>query len=96
MVVHIVFFKFRDENKTEHMQKAETMLKALEGRVPSLRSIEVGVNFSQEARAMDMSIVTTFDDKEGLQAYAVDPAHQEVIAYIKEVCEYTKVVDYEK
>jgi hypothetical protein len=78
------------------MQKAEAMLKALEGRIPSLRSIEVGVNFSQEERAMDMSIVTTFDDKEGLRAYAVDPIHQEVIAFIKEVCAYTKVVDYEK
>jgi hypothetical protein len=96
MVVHIVFFKFKEQDKDDNIQKAETMLKALEGRVPSLRSIEVGVNFSREERAMDMSIVTTFDDKEGLQAYAVDPYHKEVIAFIKEVCEYTKVVDYEK
>ena len=95
MVVHIVMFKFKENNKEAHIAQAETMLEALEGKVPSLRSMEVGINFAQEERAMDMSIITTFDDKEGLHAYAVDEAHQDVVAFLKEVCEYTKVVDYE-
>jgi len=96
MVVHIVMFKFKEENKAVHMAQAKEMLESLADTVPSLRSMEVGVNIADEARAMDMSIITTFDDMEGLRAYAVDETHQRVIAFIKDVCEYTKVVDYEK
>jgi len=33
--------------------------------------MEVGANFSPETRAMDMSIITSFDDVEGLQSYAI-------------------------
>jgi len=44
---------------------------------------------------MDLSIITTFQDIEGLDSYATHPAHLKVIEFIKEVTLYTKVVDYE-
>ncbi len=96
MVVHIVMFAFKDENKAQHIQQAKQMLEALMGAVPTLKSIEVGVNFSDEERAMDLSIITTFDDRAGLDAYAVHPEHLKVVTFIKEVVAYSKVVDYEK
>jgi len=96
MVVHIVLFKFKEENKQPNMIQAKQMLEDLMGAVPSLRSIDVGLNFSKEERAMDMSIITTFASKEGLEAYAVHPEHLKVVDFIKEVVEYSKVVDYEK
>ncbi len=95
MVTHIVMFTFAEENKESNIARAKEMLEALMGAVPTLRSMEVGVNFSGEARAMDLSIITTFDDREGLDAYAVHPVHLEVVAFIKSVVEYSKVVDYE-
>jgi len=95
MVTHIVFFAFAPEDKAAHMREAQRQIEAMVGRVPSLRSLEVGLNFSQEDRAMDMALVTRFDDRAGLEAYATHPVHQEVIAYIRTVAEYTKVVDYE-
>ncbi len=96
MVVHIVMFKFKEETKTEHIAQAKAMLEALPEKIDELRRMEVGINFSDEARAMDMSIVTEFEDKEALAAYAVHPAHMEVVAFIKETTEYSKVVDYER
>jgi len=96
MIVHIVLFKFKEENKQANMIQAKQMLEDLMGAVPSLRSIDVGINFSKEERAMDMSIITTFEGKEGLDAYAVHPEHLKVIDFIKQVVEYTKVVDYER
>ena len=96
MIVHIVMFQFKEENKAANMTQAKEMLEALRGAVPTLRSMEVGLNFSAEERAMDLSIITTFDDKEGLHEYAVHPVHLEVVAFIKTVVEYSKVVDYEK
>jgi len=96
MVVHIVMFKFKEENKQANIIQAKQMLENLMGAVPSLRSIDVGVNFAQEERAMDLSIITSFEGKEGLDAYAIHPEHLKVVDFIKEVVEYSKVVDYEK
>jgi len=96
MVVHIVMFQFKDENKAANLIHAKKMLENLIGTVPTLRSMDVGMNFSDEARAMDLSIITTFEDRAGLEAYAVHPEHLKVVDFIKEVVEYSKVVDYEK
>ncbi len=96
MVVHIVTFKFKEENKKANIIHAKQMLENLMGAVPTLRSIDVGVNFSTEERAMDLSIITVFESKEGLDAYAIHPEHLKVVEFIKGVVEYSKVVDYER
>ncbi len=96
MVVHIVTFKFKEENKKANIIQAKQMLENLMGAVPTLRSIDVGVNFCTEERAMDLSIITVFESKEGLDAYAIHPEHLKVVEFIKSVVEYSKVVDYER
>jgi len=94
MIVHIVLFQFKEENKKANIIQAKQMLENLMGTVPSLRSIDVGVNFSIEERAMDLSIITAFESQEDLEAYAVHPEHLKVVDFIKTVVEYSKVVDY--
>ncbi len=94
MLVHIVMFKFKEENKKANIIQAKQMLENLMGAVPSLKSIDVGVNFSSEERAMDLSIITAFESKEDLNAYAEHPEHLKVVDFIKPVVEYSKVVDY--
>ncbi len=96
MIVHIVMFAFKEENKQANLQQAKTMLDGLVGKVPSLLSMEVGLDFMQSERSFDLVLTSTFDDKEGLSAYATHPAHLEVVDFIKEVTEMAKVVDYEK
>ncbi len=96
MIVHIVMFAFKEESKQANLQQAKTMLDGLVGKVPSLLSMEVGLDFMQSERSFDLVLTSTFDDKEGLSAYATHPAHLEVVDFIKEVTEMAKVVDYEK
>jgi len=96
MIVHIVMFNFKDENKKANMIQAKQMLENLMGAVPTLKSIDVGINFASEARAMDLSIITSFESREALEAYAIHPEHLKVVDFIKEVVEYSKVVDYER
>ncbi|HHO42008.1 MAG TPA: Dabb family protein, partial [Epsilonproteobacteria bacterium] len=81
--------------KEENIAKAKEMLEDLVTSVPTLNSIEVGVNFCTQDRAMDMSIITQFDSIEELEAYALHPEHQAVVSFLKETTEYSKVVDYE-
>jgi len=96
MIVHIVMFQFKEENKKPNIIQTKQMLENLMGAVPTLKSMDVGLNFSQEERAMDLSIITTFESKQGLDAYAVHPEHLKVVDFIKTVVEYSKVVDYSR
>ena len=96
MVVHIVMFRFKDENKDENIEKVKSRLMALPEKIESLRSMEVGVDFLHSERSMDLVLTSTFDDRDGLESYRVHPAHQEVVSLIKEVTLESRVVDYEK
>lgn len=96
MIVHIVMFAFKEENRQENLQKTKVMLEALVDKIPSLLSMEVGLDFMQSERSFDLVLTSTFEDKEGLSTYATHPAHLEVVSFIKEVTETAKVVDYEK
>ena len=94
MIVHIVMFKFKEENKDTNIQEVTKKLNALVELIPTLKTMEVGVDFSQTERAFDMSIYSTFDSKEDLKAYAVHNEHLKVVELIKSVTSESKVVDY--
>ena len=96
MVVHIVMFRFYEENKAENLEKVKAMLEALPQKIPTLESMEVGVDFLHSERSMDLVLTAVFDDREGLEAYRVHPAHVEVVEVIKQVSAESRVVDYEK
>ena len=94
MLVHIVMFQFKEENKEANMARVKAMLEGLPEKIGSLRSMEVGIDVSRSERSFDMVLVSTFDDQAGLDEYAPHPAHQEVVSVIKEVTLLSKVVDY--
>jgi len=96
VIVHIVMFAFKEENKEQNMLKAKAMLEALEKSIEPLVSMEVGIDFNRSERAYDLALYSTFESKEGLRTYATHPAHLEVVAFIKEVTQSSKVVDYER
>jgi len=96
MIVHIVMFEFKEENRAANIAKAKEMLEALVEKIGPLLSMEVGIDFNGSERAMDLSLISTFETKEGLSEYATHPAHLEVVAFIKEVTTSSKVVDYVK
>ncbi|MGE4396585.1 MAG: Dabb family protein [Sulfurimonas sp.] len=95
MIVHIVMFKFRDESKESNIKEVVKRLNALVELIPELRSMEVGVNFTDSERAFDLSLYSTFDTKEDLASYAIHPEHLKVVELIKSVTMESKVVDYE-
>jgi len=95
MIVHIVFFKFNEEDKTSNIQKVKELLEGLVTKIEALKSMEVGVNFTESERAFDMSLYSTFETKEGLRTYATHEEHLKVLEFIKTVVSETKVVDYE-
>ncbi len=94
MIVHIVMFKFKDEDKALNMAKVQKKLIQLEAKIPGLRSMEVGINFNESDRAFDLSLYSTFDSEMDLKEYATHEEHLKVVELIKEVTLESKVVDY--
>lgn len=94
MVVHIVMFKFKDENKALNLAKVQAKLNKLEELIDEVKTMEVGINFTEADRAMDLSLYSTFETEEDLEVYAVHPEHLKVVELIKEVTVESKVVDY--
>ncbi len=91
MVRHVVCQKFAD---AADALEAARMLRDLVGTVPTLRSMEVGLNELASERAYDLVLIATFDDMAGLHAYDAHPAHEAVRAFIKPRRTGTVSVDY--
>ena len=96
MIVHIVMFKLKEEEKQVNILKIKELLEELPEKIDELLSMEVGINFDESERAFDLSLYSTFKTKEDLKAYAVHPAHLKVVEFIKSVALESKVVDYIK
>ena len=94
MIVHIVMFKFSENNKQENLLVVKNKLEELVSKIPTLLSMEVGIDFNQSQRAFDLSLYSSFNTKDDLKSYAVHPAHLEVVKLIKSVTTESKVVDY--
>ncbi len=92
MLTHIVLFKLKDRTIID---TARARLTELEGRIKSLRSLEVGVDVVRKERSFDIALVAKFDDLAGLEAYRSHPLHVEVAEYIKAASESVVSVDYD-
>ncbi|MEA1955957.1 MAG: Dabb family protein [Campylobacterota bacterium] len=95
MIVHIVMFKFKEEKKQENLLVVKSKLEELVSKIPTLNSMEVGINFADEARAFDLSLYSKFNTNDDLKTYAIHPEHLKVVEFIKSVVTESKVVDYE-
>jgi hypothetical protein len=95
---HIVMWKLGTDSLQEKRAQAEEMRVALEGLngvVPTLRSLTVRPNALFVGQNFDVVLDSTFDDAEGLAAYAAHPAHEEAAQVIKKYAVERTAVDYE-
>lgn len=94
MITHIVFFKLIDRSPA-NIEKARAVLASLDGKIPQLRHLEVGVDLLRTDRSFDLALVAKFDSLEDLNAYQIHHEHQQVVKYMMSVRESTVAVDYE-
>ena len=90
-MTHVVFFRLHDPSDAA---EAAWRLRALDGVVPTLDSIEVGVDELRSERSWDLCLITRFADLEAMEAYQVHPAHQEVVAWLGEHARAAAAVDW--
>ncbi len=91
MYSHIVMFKLKDP---DDIPQTVGTLRAMEGRIPQLRYIEVGVDDAPSPRSHDIVLITRFDSPEALSVYQTHPHHRQVLEFLSEVVESAVKVDY--
>ncbi len=94
MLTHIVCFKYKadvsDETRREHRDRLAG-LRALTGVV----NLQVGADVVHSVRSFDTGLIVVFNDRAGLDAYAVDPQHVPVAQFGAGLCEQIVAVDLE-
>ena len=93
MIRHVIMWKFR-AGEEENMQKFLDGLRALNGVIPEIRRMEIGVNVL-EKNNYDACLIADFDDLEELERYKKDPRHVAVSALCKSIREARGAVDFE-
>ncbi len=94
MVRHIVCFRLKD-NSAKNVEKAAEVLRSMEGKVPQIQSMEVGVDFLHSPRSYDLILQVALKDEQALTDYQQDPYHCDVVKpHMHSVRESSVSVDY--
>lgn len=94
MFHHVVLFKLKD-NSERNVQKARTLLLSMEGNIPVLKELEVGINILPSDRNYDLYIKASFLNEEDYHTYQSHPHHVErVLYFLKPMLEDSKTCDY--
>ena len=93
MIKHIVCFKLK---QGESVEKAKEVLLSMQGNVPMLRGIEVGVDKLHSTRSYDVILQVVLDDMQALEEYQKDAYHCDVVKkHMHAVRESSIAIDYE-
>ena len=93
MIKHTVCFKIKPNGNVE---KAAEILRSMEGKVPTILKLEVGVDFLKSERSYDIILQVTLKDKKALEDYQNDEYHCSVVKkYMHAVRESSIAVDCE-
>lgn len=83
------------KTKEENAKEVKRLLEDLSGKIPGLRSIEVGINIETSKQAYDVVLYSEFDSLNDLNAYQKHPEHLKVGEFVGKVRDARTVVDYE-
>jgi quinol monooxygenase YgiN len=101
MIVHIVFWRLHErgangQSKEENALEMRRRFEALRGVIPGLLRCEIGIDVAHTPDSVDVALYSEFESMAALDAYQPHPAHQEIIAFLKDVRFERRVIDYER
>lgn len=94
MLTHIVCFKYRADVSDEVRHDHRSRLAGLRG-LDGIVDLKVGADVVRSARSFDTGLIVTFENRAGLDAYAVDPQHVPVAQFGASLCDQIVAVDFE-
>jgi hypothetical protein len=99
MIKHIVLWKLKESaegaDKYQNALKVKALLEALNGQIPGLLHLEVGLDFSATADSADIALYSEFESRAALDLYQRHPDHEKVKPFVGAVRSERRVVDYD-
>jgi hypothetical protein len=97
MIKHIVMWNVRGESPEQKAEAACLVKQAFEGlngKIPGMNRLEIGIDVSRIDYACDVVLYSEFDNHNALQAYATHPEHLRVRDELADVRISRHQVDY--
>lgn len=94
MLKHVVLFKFKPETTAADIDILASGLGALPEIIAEIREFVFGRDVVRSERSYDFGLVSSFDDRAALDAYAIHPDHQLVVAHVKQICSSVVAIDF--
>jgi len=95
MLCHIVCFKLEDPS-AENCAKAQEVLCSMEGNVPQILDMEVGMDVLHSSRSYDIVLQVMLENRAALDAYQQNPYHVDVVKkHMHAVAKACVTVDFE-
>jgi hypothetical protein len=82
------------DRSPDRIEEFTGLLRSLEGNVPSLEAIEVGVNWLDDPQAFDIVLITRFASRQDAEAYRAHPFHRGVAGRLAAMASTRSVVDF--
>ncbi len=99
MFTHIVLWKLKEtadgRSRDANARLMKERLEELANMMDGLRCLELNFDVTRSATSADVALYSEFESQAAYQAYADHPAHKAVAAFVRDVTEERRVVDYE-
>lgn len=101
MIKHIVLWKLKEKSggreKHDNALRLKRELENLNGKIPGLIHLEVGIGMNDNENSDDSDIIlySEFEDAESLEKYHHHPEHVKIIPFAKSIRSERRVIDYE-
>ncbi|WP_322044302.1 Dabb family protein [Paraburkholderia sp. J67] len=97
MIRHIVMWSVAGQTEQQRIEarlRVKSAFEGLRGRIPGMRSLDVGIDFSDVDYACDVVLVAEFESRRSLDDYATHPEHAQVRAQLNGLRIARHQVDY--
>lgn len=101
MLKHVVLWKLKQkangQSKEENARELKRQLENLNGKIPGLMKIELGINRLENTADdnADVILYSEFENQRALETYINHPEHKKIIPFARSIWDERRVIDYE-
>ena len=99
MFRHTIMWKIindvENRDKKEVTSKMKELLEGLNGKIPGLIKMEVGINTLGAENVFDVILIGDFENKDAYAAYSQHEEHAKIVPFFKALTLERRIVDYE-
>jgi hypothetical protein len=82
MFIHMFAFRWKPGVTGDQKQRVVSEIRKLQGRIPGLVEVSVGINISPRGQGYELGGVMKFANQSALDNYGAHPVHQKLLNWL--------------